>query len=162
MSEIPYDPDFAHMISSALISGDYDMARFLLASGAFGDSLNHAYKTDLEGVARQFLYGLRQVERAQHQGATSSRGTRRTRTARSPRGWSANGIFSGFVEEAWKNYEAAREALNDLLLSSEKEPIPEEVVAEPLRLQAQSRTSKTACRSRGSTCTRRTSTTFTT
>src|SRR2546425_4794058 len=27
MSEIPYEPDFAHMISSALISGDYDMAR---------------------------------------------------------------------------------------------------------------------------------------
>ncbi len=36
MSEIPYEPDFAHMISSALISGDYDMARFLLASGSFG------------------------------------------------------------------------------------------------------------------------------
>ena len=34
------------------------MARFLLASGAFGDSLNHAYKTELEGVARQFLYGF--------------------------------------------------------------------------------------------------------
>src|SRR5712692_5939934 len=27
MSEIPYEPDFSHMISSALISGDYDMAR---------------------------------------------------------------------------------------------------------------------------------------
>lgn len=58
MSEIPYDPDFAHMISSALISGDYEMARFLLACGAFGDSLNHAWKTDLEGLARQFLYGF--------------------------------------------------------------------------------------------------------
>ena len=31
MSEIPYEPDFAHMISSALISDDLDMARFLLA-----------------------------------------------------------------------------------------------------------------------------------
>jgi hypothetical protein len=58
MSEIPYEPDFAHMISSALISGDYDMARFLLASGSFGDSLNHAYKTDEEGVARRLLYGF--------------------------------------------------------------------------------------------------------
>src|SRR4029077_2459369 len=51
MSEIPYEPDFAHMISSALISGDYRMARFLLASGAFGDSLNHAYKSNMEGIA---------------------------------------------------------------------------------------------------------------
>src|SRR2546422_8560738 len=55
MSEVPYEPDFAHMISSALISGDHDMARFLLASGSFGDSLNHAYKSDMEGVARQLL-----------------------------------------------------------------------------------------------------------
>ena len=58
MSEIPYEPDFSHVISSALISGDYDVARFLLASGAFGDSLNHAYKSDMEGVARQFLYAF--------------------------------------------------------------------------------------------------------
>ncbi len=58
MSEIPYEPDFSHMISSALISGDYDMARFLLASGAFGDSLNHAYKSEMEGIARQFLYAF--------------------------------------------------------------------------------------------------------
>src|SRR5438552_9149055 len=58
MSEIPYEPDFAHMISSALISGDYDMARWLLASGAFGDSLNHAYKSERERQARRFLYGF--------------------------------------------------------------------------------------------------------
>ena len=55
MSEIPYEPDFSQMISSALISGDYDTARFLLASGSFGDSLNHAYKSDAERVARRFL-----------------------------------------------------------------------------------------------------------
>src|SRR2546430_3385720 len=54
MSEIPYEPDFAHMISGALISQDYDIARFLLASGSFGDSLNHAYKSDEEGNARRF------------------------------------------------------------------------------------------------------------
>ncbi|TMI57467.1 hypothetical protein E6H14_07150, partial [Candidatus Bathyarchaeota archaeon] len=58
MSEIPYEPDFAHMISSALISGDYDMARWLLASGSFGDSLNHAYKSEREREARRFLYGF--------------------------------------------------------------------------------------------------------
>src|SRR3989442_1966312 len=56
MSEIPYEPDFAHMISSALISGDYDMARWLLASGSFGDSLNHAYKSEREREAHPILY----------------------------------------------------------------------------------------------------------
>ena len=34
------------------------MARFLLASGAFGDSLNHAYKADMEDCARTLLYGF--------------------------------------------------------------------------------------------------------
>src|SRR5438309_1513038 len=33
MSEIPYEPDFAHMIASALISQDYEIARFLIAIG---------------------------------------------------------------------------------------------------------------------------------
>jgi len=42
----------------------------------------------------------------------------------------ANGLFPGFVEEAWKNYEAAREALNDLLSASKKRPIPREVVVD--------------------------------
>ncbi|MDA4129793.1 MAG: helicase-related protein, partial [Thaumarchaeota archaeon] len=48
MTEIPYDPDFAHMISETLLEGDMEIARFLLASGAFGDSLNHAYKLEME------------------------------------------------------------------------------------------------------------------
>ena len=42
----------------------------------------------------------------------------------------ANGLFPGYVEEAWKNYEAAREALNDLLQASKKKPIPKEVVVD--------------------------------
>ncbi len=58
MSEIPYEPDFSHMISSALISSDYYVARFLLASGSFGDSLNHAYKSDAEARARRLLYSF--------------------------------------------------------------------------------------------------------
>ena len=58
MSEIPYDPDFAHMISEALVRGDREIARFLLASGAFGDSLNHAYRTEMEAMAEEFLYAL--------------------------------------------------------------------------------------------------------
>src|SRR3989442_1945311 len=45
MSEIPYEPDFAHMISNSLISGDYDMARWLLASGSFGEPPYHAFKS---------------------------------------------------------------------------------------------------------------------
>ena len=94
MSEIPYDPDFAHMISSALISDDYEMARFLLASGAFGDSLNHAYRTEMEGVAREFLYGFDKSNELNIK-ANLSRGTRRTRTVRSPRGWRRTGSSSG-------------------------------------------------------------------
>ena len=136
MSEVPYDPDFAHMVSSALISGDYDMARFLLASGAFGDSLNHAWKTDLEGIARQFLYGLDKSSELNIKAQLLKRysedkeGTFISRLI-------GHGIYVGFVEEAWKNYQAAREALNDLLLSWEKEPVPVEVVVNPdaLRLR---------------------------
>ena len=127
MSEIPYDPDFAYMISNALVSGDYEVARFLLASGAFGDSLNHAYRSEMEGAARQFLYGVdRSSElnikanllKRYSEDEDGSFGTRMI----------ANGVFLTFVEEAWKNYESARDALNDLLVSSKKEPLPEEVL----------------------------------
>ena len=130
MSEIPYEPDFAHMVSSALISGDYEMARFLLASGAFGDSLNHAYRSDAEGVARQLLYGLDRSNELNIKAhllkgyVEDGDGSFASRLV-------ANGLFAGFVEEARKNYEAARDALNDMLLSSKKEPIPAEVVVDP-------------------------------
>ena len=129
MSEIPYEPDFAHMISTALVSGDYDMARFLLASGSFGDSLNHAYKTDMERTARKFIYGL-------------DRSNELNIKAHLLKGWAedsngsfvskmvVNGLFPGYVEEAWKNYEAAIDALNDLLSASQKRPIPREVLVD--------------------------------
>jgi len=129
MSEIPYEPDFAHMISTALVSGDYDIARFLLASGSFGDSLNHAYKSDMERTARRFIYGF-------------DRSNELNIKAHLLKGWAedsngsfvskmvVNGLFPGYVEEAWKNYEAAREALNDLLGTSRKKPIPKEVVVD--------------------------------
>ena len=129
MSEIPYEPDFAHMISTALVSGEYDIARFLLASGSFGDSLNHAYKSDMERTARRFIYGF-------------DRSNELNIKAHLLKGWAEdsngsfvskmvmNGLFPGYVEEAWKNYEAAREALNDLLQGSEKKPIPKEVVVD--------------------------------
>ena len=130
MSEIPYEPDFAHMISSALISGDYQMARFLLACGSFGDSLNHAYKTDFEPMARDFLYnfdGSNELNIKAHllKGYSEDAGGRfKAKMA-------VNGIFPRFVEEAWKNYEAARDSLNDLLLTSKDEPLPREVVVDP-------------------------------
>jgi HrpA-like RNA helicase len=129
MSEIPYEPDFAHMISSALISGDYDMARWLLASGSFGDSLNHAYKSEREREARRFLYGFDRSNELNIKAhllkayAEDSDGSFVSKLV-------ANGLFPGFVEEAWKNHEAAREALNDLLSASKKRPILKEVVVD--------------------------------
>ena len=130
MSEIPYEPDFAHMISGALISGDYQMARFLLACGSFGDSLNHAYKTDFEPMARDFLYKFDRSNELNVKAHLLKRysedegGSFKARMA-------ANGIFPRFVEEAWKNHEAARDSLNDLLLGWKAEPIPAEVVVDP-------------------------------
>jgi hypothetical protein len=129
MSEIPYDPDFAHMISSAIVSNDYDVARFLLASGAFGDSLNHAYRSDMEGVARQFLYGFdksSELNIKAHLLRGYSGDARDTFTSR----LNSNGIFTAFVDEAWKNHVAAREALNDLLTSSNQKPITEEILTD--------------------------------
>src|SRR5438309_6890120 len=129
MSEIPYEPDFAHMISSALISGDYDIARFLLASGSFGDSLNHAYKSESERGARRFLYSF---DRTNELNVKSHllKGYAEDDGGSFVSELVANGLFPGFVEEAWKNYEAAREALNDLLSASKKRPIPREVLVD--------------------------------
>lgn len=129
MSEIPYEPDFAHMISSALISGDHDMARFLLASGSFGDSLNHAYKSDMEGQARRLLYGFDRTNELNIKAHLLKRYTEDSNGAFVSK-LVANGLFTVYVEEAWKNHEAAREALNDLLSTSNKKLIPKEVVVD--------------------------------
>jgi HrpA-like RNA helicase len=129
MSEIPYEPDFAHMISSALISQDYDMARFLLASGSFGDSLNHAYKSDAEANARRFLYGFDRTNELNIK-AHLLKGYAEDSDGSFISKMEANGLFPVYVEEAWKNHEAAREALNDLLRASKKRPIPKEVVVD--------------------------------
>src|SRR5207253_2135327 len=129
MSEIPYEPDFAHMISSALISQDYDIARFLLASGSFGDSLNHAYKSDAEGNARRFLYSFDRTNELNIKAhllksyAEDNNGSFISKME-------ANGLFPVYVEEAWKNHEAARDALNDLLREAKKQPITKEVVVD--------------------------------
>jgi HrpA-like RNA helicase len=129
MSEIPYEPDFAHLISGALIKNDYDMARFLLACGAFGDSLNHAYRSDAEGMARHLLYSFDRTSELNIKAhllknySEDEQGKFRSKMT-------SSGLFIGFVEEAWKNYEAAREALNDLLRASKLEQIPKEVVVD--------------------------------
>src|SRR2546422_8928274 len=119
MTEIPYEPVFAHMISSALIFGEYDMLRFLLASGSVGDSLNHAYKTDEEGAARRLLYGLDKTNELNIKAhllkgyAEDSNGSFVSKLI-------ANGLFTVFVEEARKNHEPARDALSDHLNASNK------------------------------------------
>ena len=130
MSEIPYEPDFAHMISSALISGEYQMAKFLLACGSFGDSLNHAYKTDFEPMARDFLYEFDRSNELNIK-AHLLKGYSEDAGGSFKAKITSNGIFPRFVEEAWKNYEAARDSLNDLLLSSKSEPLTMEVVVDP-------------------------------
>jgi len=127
MSEVPYEPDFAHMISSALISQDYDIARFFLASGSFGDSLNHAYRTDAEANARRFLYSFDRTNELNIKAHLLKRYAEDNNGSFISK-MEANGLFPVYVEEAWKNHEAAREALNDLLRESKKQPIPKEVV----------------------------------
>ncbi len=130
MSEIPYEPDFGHMISSALISDDYQTARFLLASGAFGDSLNHAYRTDMEDVACRLLYGFDRANELNIKAHLLKRYSEDAGGAFALR-LAVNGVFVRFVEEAWKNYEAARGALNDLLEASKREKIQKEVQVDP-------------------------------
>ena len=130
MSEIPYDSDFAHMIASALIYGDRQLARFLLAAGAFGDSLNLAYKSDHEPAAREFLYGFDMTNELNIKAHLLKRFVEDADGTFAPR-LAKNGIFHRYVEEAAKSYEAARDSLNDLLEASKEELIPPEVVADP-------------------------------
>ena len=130
MSEIPYEPDFAHMVASALIYGDRQLGRFLLAAGAFGDSLNHAYRSDHEPMARELLYAFDRSNELNIKAhllksfSQDADGSFASKLAR-------NGIFHRYLEEAAKSYEAARDSLNDLLEASKEEAIPPEVVADP-------------------------------
>ena len=128
MTEIPYDPDYAHMISEALMRNEYDIARFLLASGAFGDSLNHAYKSDMEALALEFLYGL---DKSSELGVKAKllQKYSEDQEGRFINTLVNSGIFPRFLEEAWKNYEAARESLNDVL-GPKREKIPREVLVD--------------------------------
>src|SRR5207245_4711645 len=93
-------------------------------------SLNDDYKSDTESIARRLLYSFDKTNELNIKAhllknyAEDSEGSFIAKLT-------ANGLFTGFVEEAWKNYEAAREVLNDLLLSSKKKPIAKEVAVDP-------------------------------
>lgn len=129
MSEIPFDPDFAHMISEAIVRGHRDIARFLLAAGAFGDSLNHAYRTEMEAVAIEFLYALDKTSELGVKAKLLQRYSQ-DREGRFVEILVNNGIFPRFIEEAWKNFDAARDSLNDILRREDKPEISPEVLGE--------------------------------
>ena len=93
---------------------DYDVARFLLACGSFGDSLNHAYKSEMEAQALEFLYGLDKSSELNVKAKLLQKYSEDI-DGRFISVLTDNGIFPRFLEEAWKNYESARESLNDLL-----------------------------------------------
>jgi len=128
MSEIPYDPDFAHMISEAIVRGNNGVARFLLAAGAFGDSLNHAFKTEMEAQAIEFLYALDKTSELGVKAKLLQKYSE-DREGQFISKLVDNGIFPRFLEEAWKNYDAARDSLNDIIKREGKE-IPREVISE--------------------------------
>lgn len=129
MSEIPFDPDFAHMISEAIVRGHRDIARFLLAAGAFGDSLNHAYRTEMEAAAIEFLYALDKTSELGVKAKLLQRYSQ-DREGRFVEILVNNGIFPRFIEEAWKNFDAARDSLNDILRREDKPEISPEVLGE--------------------------------
>jgi FPC/CPF motif-containing protein YcgG len=81
----------------------------------------------MEGVAREFLYDFDKSSELNIKANLLKRYSEDREGSFASR-MVVNGIFLTFVEEAWKNYESALDALNDLLASSKKEPIPEEVL----------------------------------
>ncbi|HZW55854.1 MAG TPA: helicase-related protein [Nitrososphaerales archaeon] len=135
MSEIPYEPDYAHVISEAVLRSDFEAARFFLACGAFGDSLNHSYKSEMEGVALEFLYGFDKTNELNIK-ATLLKKYSEDIDGRFISTLVTNGIFPRFVDEAWKDYEAARESLNDILAERGEPSIEREVLTnvEPKKL----------------------------
>jgi HrpA-like RNA helicase len=137
MTEIPYEPDYANMIAQAILSNEYDVARFFLACGAFGDSLNHSFKSEMEGLARQFLYEFDKSSELNVK-ARLLKSFKEDSEGRFASKLAANGIFIRFLDEALKNYDAAIDSLNDVLSSSGREKIEQEVVCdiEAHRLEA--------------------------
>src|SRR2546427_12005489 len=108
----------------------------LLASGSVIDSRNHAYISHRERETGLFLYSCDRTNELNIK-AHFLKGYADDNDGSFVSKQVANGLFPGFVEEAWKNHEAAREALNDLLSASKKRPILKEVVvnADPIKLK---------------------------
>lgn len=129
MTEIPFEPDYANMISQAILASDYDVAKFFLASGAFGDSLNHSYKSEMEALAKQFLYELDKSSELNIK-AKLLKKFKEDREGKFISKLVTNGIFPRFLEEALKNYDAALDALNDVLNSKGREKIPDGVLCD--------------------------------
>lgn len=135
MSEIPYEPDFAHMISEAILRRDIAVARFLLAAGSYGDSLNHSYRSEMEGVAHDFLHSFDRTSELKIK-ARLLKHYSEDREGRFLSQLISNGIYTRFVDEAWKNYDAAIDGLNDILAAEkmgkieEKITLPKEVLAD--------------------------------
>ncbi|MGI0084058.1 MAG: hypothetical protein ACREBQ_03150, partial [Nitrososphaerales archaeon] len=136
MTEIPFEPDYANMIAEALLSGDYDSARFFLASGSFGDSLNHSYKVEMETLAKQFLYEFDKSSELNIK-ANLLQKYKEDSGGKFISKLVANGIFPRFLDEALKNYYAALDSLNDVLGSKGKQKIPGEVLCDidPFKLE---------------------------
>ncbi|HKW03714.1 MAG TPA: helicase-related protein [Nitrososphaerales archaeon] len=127
MTEIPYEPDYSGMISEALLLQDYEVARFLLACGAFGDSLNHSYKSEMEATAKQFLFEFDKTSELNIK-ANLLKKYKEDREGRFISKLVANGIFPRFLDEAMRNYDAAIDSLNDVLSTSGREKVPEQVL----------------------------------
>ncbi len=129
MTEIPFEPDYANMIAQAVLSNDYEVAKFFLASGAFGDSLNHSYKSEMEAIAKQFLYEFDKSNELNVK-AKLLKNYKEDTGGRFISKLVANGIFTRFLDEALKNYDAAIDSLNDVLTSSGKQRISGEVICD--------------------------------
>ncbi|HET7404612.1 MAG TPA: hypothetical protein VFJ63_00675, partial [Candidatus Bathyarchaeia archaeon] len=108
----------------------------LLASGSFGDSLNHAYKSESEQQSRRFLYSIDRTSELNIK-AHLLKAYSEDKDGSFLSQMVTNGLYPEYVEEARKNYEAAIDALNDLFTASRKTLISREVVvdADPHRLK---------------------------
>jgi HrpA-like RNA helicase len=109
MTEIPFDPDYAHLIADAILRDDYDVARFLLAA------------------ARDFLYSLDRSSELNIKAQLLKKYSE-DREGRFVSQLLTNGIFPRFVDEAWKDYEAALDSLNDVLSERGRKQVEREVL----------------------------------
>ena len=161
MSEIPYDPDFAHMISSALISGRLRHGEVPPRERGVR-RLAQPRLEDRHGGRSPASSCMASTSRASSTSRrSSSRGTRRTRRGPSSRGSSGTGSTSGSSRR--RGRATAPPGRRSTTCSRLRGGSPYPRRSWRTRTSSSSGpTSRTACRSRGSSCTRRGSTTCTT